>query len=179
MCGIFGILLLRNDNVMDIIIKGLIQLQNRGYDSAGLCVYKNNKLNVHKYASTSEISAIDKLLRENFSEYSEDLYVGIGHNRWATHGIKSDVNAHPHLSNNKQFVIVHNGIIENYNLLKNMLIKAGFTFFSQTDTEVIVNLIEYNYNLTKDVYETIKKTINELRGTYGLIIQTVIEPSKL
>lgn len=179
MCGIFGVLLLNYDNVIDLIIKGLSQLQNRGYDSAGLCVYRKNKLNVYKYASTSEISAIDKLSSITLNEENEDLYVGIGHNRWATHGIKNDTNAHPHLSNNQNFVIVHNGIIENYNQLKNTLINEGYTFFSQTDTEVIVNLIEYNYNLTNDVYESIKKTISELRGTYGLIIQSVIEPNKL
>ena len=179
MCGIFGILTINRDNVIDLIIRGLGQLQNRGYDSAGLCVYRNNAFYVHKYASTSEINAIDKLLIEDFSEHGEDLYVGIGHNRWATHGIKSDVNAHPHLSNNKQFVIVHNGIIENYCELKKMLINEGFMFLSQTDTEVIVNLIEYNYRLLNDIYECIKRTIDELRGTYGLIIQTTLEPNKL
>lgn len=183
MCGIFGILLINYENVIDLIIQGLTQLQNRGYDSAGLCVYKSNKFIISKYASTNEISAIDKLTINNVSTINnfkkEDLYVGIGHNRWATHGVKSDVNAHPHLSNNKQFVIVHNGIIENYSEIKEMLLNEGFIFFSQTDTEVIVNLIEYNYKLTKDVYESIKKTIYELRGTYGLIIQSIIEPDKL
>jgi glucosamine--fructose-6-phosphate aminotransferase (isomerizing) len=101
MCGIFGILTLSYDNIIDLIIKGLTQLQNRGYDSAGLCVYKNNNFDIYKYASTSEISAIDKLSNMNINEdKNEGLYVGIGHNRWATHGVKSDVNAHPHLSNN-------------------------------------------------------------------------------
>lgn len=179
MCGIFGIMLLNYDDVINFIIKGLTQLQNRGYDSAGLCVYKNNEFLITKYASTSEISAIDKLLRETKTTDVSELYVGIGHNRWATHGIKSDVNSHPHASNNKQFVIVHNGIIENYSQLKSMLITKGFHFFSQTDTEVIVNLIEYNYTLTKNVYESIKKTIHELHGTYGLIIQSILEPNSL
>jgi glucosamine--fructose-6-phosphate aminotransferase (isomerizing) len=183
MCGIFGIMLLNYDNIIDLVIKGLTQLQNRGYDSAGVCLYKNEKFNVYKYASTSEASAIDKLsninINETKNELNEGLYVGIGHNRWATHGVKSDVNAHPHLSNNNKFVIVHNGIIENYKQLKNMLINEGFTFLSQTDTEVIVNLIEYNYRLIKDVYESIKKTISELRGTYGLIIQSTFEAHKL
>jgi len=180
MCGIFGILTLNYDYVVDLIIQGLTQLQNRGYDSAGLCVYKNNKFETYKYASTSEISAIDRLSNSNINDQKEGLYVGIGHNRWATHGVKSDINAHPHLSNDNQFVIVHNGIIENYKQLKDMLInKGGFTFFSQTDTEVIVNLIEYNFRLTKDVYESIKKTISELSGTYGLIIQSILEPYRL
>jgi glucosamine--fructose-6-phosphate aminotransferase (isomerizing) len=179
MCGIFGILTLSYDNIIDLIIKGLTQLQNRGYDSAGLCVYKNNIFDVYKYASTNEESAIVKLSKINANESKEGLYVGIGHNRWATHGVKSDTNAHPHLSNNNQFVIVHNGIIENYKQLKDMLISKGFSFFSQTDTEVIVNLIEYNYRFTLDVYESIKKTISELRGTYGLIIQSTLEPNRL
>jgi glucosamine--fructose-6-phosphate aminotransferase (isomerizing) len=182
MCGIFGILSLNYDNIIELIIQGLTQLQNRGYDSAGLCIYKNDKFNVYKYASTSDASAIEKLSNININESNESnegLYVGIGHNRWATHGVKSDVNAHPHLSNNNQFVIVHNGIIENYKQLKDMLVSKGFTFFSQTDTEVIVNLVEYNYMLTKDVYEAIKKTISELRGTYGLIIQSTHEKYRL
>jgi glucosamine--fructose-6-phosphate aminotransferase (isomerizing) len=109
MCGIFGIMLLNYDNIIDLVIKGLTQLQNRGYDSAGVCLYKNEKFNVYKYASTSEASAIDKLsninINETKNELNEGLYVGIGHNRWATHGVKSDVNAHPHLSNNNKFVI--------------------------------------------------------------------------
>jgi len=179
MCGIFGILLLQYDNVNDLIIRGLTQLQNRGYDSAGLCVYKNREFHISKYASTSEICALDKLSKNNTNNLGDKLYVGIGHNRWATHGVKNDINSHPHLSNNKQFVIVHNGIIENYSQIKNNLIHEGFTFFSQTDTEVIVNLIEYNYRILQDVYDSIKKTITELRGTYGLIIQSLLEPHKL
>jgi glucosamine--fructose-6-phosphate aminotransferase (isomerizing) len=109
----------------------------------------------------------------------QELYFGIGHNRWATHGIKNDTNAHPHLSNDKNFVVVHNGIIENYNKLKIMLIDKGFTFLSQTDTEIIVNLIEYYYSITDNTENAIKKTISDLSGTYGLIIQSLYEPTKL
>ena len=184
MCGIFGILSIEYDRIFELIINGLSQLQNRGYDSAGMSVYNNNKLHVFKYASTSEISAIDKLLTISSSEAAsslkkEALYNGIGHNILATHGVKNDVNAHPHLSNSNNFAIVHNGIIENYIQLKSMLINNEFGFSSQTDTEVIVNLIEYNYRLTDDVYESIKKTVSLIRGTYGLIIQSTIEPHKL
>jgi glucosamine--fructose-6-phosphate aminotransferase (isomerizing) len=110
---------------------------------------------------------------------SDTISVGIGHNRWATHGIKNDINAHPHLSNNKKFVIVHNGIIENYNELKDKLMKNGYIFYSQTDTEVIINLIEYNYTFTKNLFFSIQKTICELRGTYGLLIHSLIEHNKL
>jgi len=182
MCGIFGIVLSKqnSENIYNLIINGLTQLQNRGYDSCGLSILNNNNtFDVLKCASTNEINAIDKLLLL-IREKNDNSYIGIGHNRWATHGMKTDVNAHPHLSNDRNFVIVHNGIIENYHILKNMLIEKGFIFFSQTDTEIIVNLIQYNYSLVNgSVFEAIKKTISELNGTYGLIIQSLYEPNKL
>ena len=180
MCGIFGIVLNNNnENIFDLIINGLIQLQNRGYDSAGLSVVvNNNKMEVYKYASTNEEDAITKLSNLNLKKV-ENTYIGIGHNRWATHGVKNDDNAHPHLSNDKNFSLVHNGIIENYNDLKQLLILNKFIFKSQTDTEVVVNLIEFNYNITKNTFEAIEKTISLLRGTYGLLIQSLYEPNKL
>lgn len=178
MCGIFGLVLLKNENLYQLIINGLIQLQNRGYDLAGLCAIVNNKFEVNKYASTNEISAIDKLVSLNL-ETSDNMYIGFGHNRWATHGGKTDINAHPHLSNSGNFAIVHNGIIENFYDLKNYLIKKGYSFKSQTDTEVIVNLIEEYYKDNNNVYESIQKTIDALTGTYGLIIQSVYEPDLL
>jgi glucosamine--fructose-6-phosphate aminotransferase (isomerizing) len=183
MCGIFGIVLNNNnENIYNLIINGLIQLQNRGYDSAGLCVIKNNKFEVNKCASTNKINALDKLIdMKHIKESKEDIYIGIGHNRWATHGVKNDTNAHPHLSGDANFVIVHNGIIENYNEIKQKLIKEGFVFNSQTDTEVIVNLLQYNYNnlASTNIIDIIKLTIEELRGTYGLLIQSLYEPNKL
>jgi glucosamine--fructose-6-phosphate aminotransferase (isomerizing) len=184
MCGIFGIVLSQqnSENIYNLIINGLIQLQNRGYDSCGLSVLNSKKtFDVLKCASTNEINAIDKLLQLiNENSKNDNSSIGIGHNRWATHGMKTDVNAHPHLSNDRNFVIVHNGIIENYHILKNMLLEKGFIFFSQTDTEIIVNLIQYNYSLVNgSVFEAIKKTISELNGTYGLIIQSLYEPNKL
>jgi len=183
MCGIFGIVLLRqnSENIYNLIINGLIQLQNRGYDSCGLTVLNNNTFDVVKCASTNEINAIDKLSKIiNEKLKNDSSSIGIGHNRWATHGMKTDVNAHPHLSNDHNFVIVHNGIIENYHILKTMLQEKGFTFFSKTDTEIIVNLLQYNYSLVNgSVFDAIKKTISELNGTYGLIIQSLYEPNKL
>ena len=116
MCGILGVVLLKNENICDIIIKGLMQLQNRGYDSAGLSFINNSKFNLYKYASTNELCAIDKL--KNLNLHVDNIFTGFGHNRWATHGVKNDINAHPHLSNNNLFSIVHNGIIENYIELK-------------------------------------------------------------
>ena len=184
MCGIFGIVLNNiNENIYTLIINGLIQLQNRGYDSAGICVIKNNKFEVNKCASTNKLNAIDKLINmKNIKESKANTYIGIGHNRWATHGVKNDTNAHPHLSGDACFVIVHNGIIENYNEIKQKLIKEGFIFNSQTDTEVIVNLLQYNYNnnpKSNNMTDIIKQTIEELRGTYGLLIQSLYEPNKL
>ena len=184
MCGIFGIVLNNNnENIYNLIIDGLIQLQNRGYDSAGICVIKNNKFEVNKCASTNKLNALDKLMNmTDIKELKDNIYIGIGHNRWATHGVKNDTNAHPHLSGDANFVIVHNGIIENYNEIKQKLIKEGFTFNSQTDTEVIVNLLQYNYNSkveSSNMIDIIKQTIEELRGTYGLLIQSLYEPNKL
>ena len=178
MCGIFGLVLLEKDNLYQLIINGLIQLQNRGYDSAGLCSINEDKFEVRKYTSTNEMNALDKLSCAQFKNL-DNMYIGFGHNRWATHGGKSDVNAHPHLSNSDNFALVHNGIIENYRELKEYLISEGFNFKSQTDTEVIVNLIELNYKKYNNVYDSIKTTIESLTGTYGLIIQSIFEPNIL
>jgi glucosamine--fructose-6-phosphate aminotransferase (isomerizing) len=179
MCGIFGIVINGTTNIYDVILDGLQQLQNRGYDSAGISVIRNNEFHIHKYASTNTTDALVKLRDLKLEHLEEEISIGIGHNRWATHGVKNDTNSHPHMSNNKAFTIVHNGIIENYNELKDKLIKEGFIFYSQTDTEVIVNLIEYHYRNVKNIFESIKKTIEELQGTYGLLIQSVYEPNKL
>lgn len=180
MCGIFGIILNnKNENIFNIILNGLKQLQNRGYDSAGISILNNNELIIKKFASTNNKDALDKLnnIKDLFNK--RNLFSGIGHNRWATHGVKNDINSHPHISNNNKFAIVHNGIIENYIEIKNYLIKKGYIFYSQTDTEVIINLIEYHFNELQDTFEAIKKSIKELRGTFGLIIQSLYEPNKL
>lgn len=178
MCGIFGIISNANENIYTIIINGLIQLQNRGYDSAGLAVIKNGKIDVHKYASTNEYDALQRLVNLNL-EKDDNIHIGIGHNRWATHGVKSDNNSHPHLSNDNQFAVVHNGIIENYADLKSHLVINGFVFHSQTDTEVIVNLIEFHYRTTQNTFDAIHNTIHMLRGTYGLVIESLYVSNSL
>lgn len=177
MCGIFGIVSLNQENIYERIINGLIQLQNRGYDSSGLCVLNNKHLEVHKYASTPTESSLQKLQEKCINKGLH--YLGIGHNRWATHGVKNDTNAHPHLSNNRQFAVVHNGIIENYAELKKILISKGFTFFSQTDTEIIVNLISFYYEHLGDTPKSIQATIADLQGTYGIIVVDLKSPDKL
>ena len=182
MCGIFGILTTVSDkeNIYDKIINGLFQLQNRGYDSSGLSVLNKGKIETYKYASTVTESSLDKLKNLNLikTEYDE-IYQGIGHNRWATHGIKNDINAHPHLSNDGNFALVHNGIIENYASLKQFLIDNGYNFYSKTDTEVIVNLVSYYYKIYNDTFTAIKYVIDKLEGTYGVILLDVNSPDKI
>lgn len=182
MCGIFGIVLHANENIYDLILNGLRQLQNRGYDSTGISVINEGKINVYKYASTPSIEAIDRLAElqlDSRTNTHTHTHIGIGHNRWATHGIKNDTNAHPHLSNDGQFSVVHNGIIENYVELKHILQENGYTFYSQTDSEVVINLIEFHFKKTQNTFEAIKKTIHMLRGTYGLVIQSLHNPMEL
>ena len=166
MCGVFGILLLKQCNIYKLITNGLLQLQNRGYDSSGLCVLKDGSFNI--------IKSVSLPLQVDLEDTST---IGMGHNRWATHGGNTRENAHPHVSNDFRWSIVHNGIIENYNELKIFLIEKGYKFYSQTDTEVICNLLQYNYN--GNVYSTIHKTIHSLKGSYALIIMTLHEKDNL
>lgn len=176
MCGIIASIG-KEGNSFFHNLSGLKQLQNRGYDSAGICSMIDNQFITTKYASTDKESALVKVEEEK--EKHDSAYVSIGHTRWATHGAKTDINSHPHISSDGLFSLVHNGIIENYIELKEMLIKNGFTFKSQTDTEVVVNLIAYFYNLHKNTVTAIQKTIEELEGTWGLAITCLHEPEKL
>ena len=182
MCGIFGILTITSnkENIYDKIINGLFQLQNRGYDSSGLSVLNKGKIETYKYASTTSESSLDKLKKLKLIKgHDDEIYQGIGHNRWATHGIKNDINAHPHLSNDNKFALVHNGIIENYASLKQFLQENGYIFHSQTDTEVIVNLVSYYYNMCYDTFQALDFAIRKIRGTYGIILLDVNSPDKI
>ena len=171
MCGIFGIITnLTNHPIYDRILNSLIQLQNRGYDSSGIGMLVDNTFIVEKFASSHEKTSIDFLKSTSRSHSSMNSHIGIGHNRWATHGQKNDINAHPHVSHDNRFMIVHNGIIENYQTLKSFLIDQGYVFVSQTDTEVIANLIAYYYTQCKNTFQSIQSTIAQLDGTYGLIV---------
>ena len=137
MCGIVGYI--GEKKAKPILINGLLRLEYRGYDSAGIATIEENGLNLIKnkgrVSELENVSGIDSLVGT----------IGIGHTRWATHGKPSSINSHPHLDNSKTFSVVHNGIIENYNELKSFLTDNGFTFYSETDTEVIPNLISYYY----------------------------------
>lgn len=157
------------------LLNSLKELQNRGYDSAGICVIEGGQFNCIKYASTLTQSAISLL-----SSISPPLSspIGIAHTRWATHGPKTDINSHPHICYRNKICLVHNGIIENYSILKSKLVSKQIPFQSQTDTEVIVNLISY-YETTRPLKDAITKTISKLEGTWGLVIMALDQPDTL
>ena len=156
MCGIIGYIGM--SEATGILIKGLKDLEYRGYDSGGIAVLNRNDLNVVK--AKGEI----KFLEERLKEITMPGSLGIGHTRWATHGKANEINAHPHCS--RHFAVVHNGIIENYGEIKESLAMSGVVFESETDTEVIPKLLELNYN--GDAVDAIKKTVSLLEGSYAL-----------
>lgn len=167
MCGIVGYV--GNKPACPILIEGLTNLEYRGYDSAGISTIEKNSLSVLK--DKGRVKNLENLLKSNSLEGT----VGIAHTRWATHGKPSNINSHPHLDNSKTFSVVHNGIIENYVELKNFLINNGFTFYSQTDTEIIPNLISYYYkesnNKNNDVFAfltAVQKACSKLTGSYAI-----------
>ena len=159
MCGIVGFS--GNISAQEVIVTGLKKMEYRGYDSAGISL-------VDEDGNINTIKRVGKLenLQEALKGSNIKSTLGIGHTRWATHGEPSERNAHPQNSNDGNFSIVHNGIIENYMELKEMLISKGFTFSSDTDTEVIVNLLQYNYK--NSVEEAFKKTLSQLKGQYAI-----------
>jgi glucosamine--fructose-6-phosphate aminotransferase (isomerizing) len=175
MCGIVACI--SEKGCADLLYNGLVQLKNRGYDSAGICSMQNGQLIVDKYASTDNIDAYLKLQAQLYKH--ELSTVGIAHTRWATHGAKTDINSHPHLSMCGKFAVVHNGIIENYKSLKDMLICNGYIFKSQTDTEVIAHLLSFLYTTNDNIVECIEKLIDSLEGTWGLAIIGIDEPNTL
>lgn len=175
MCGIVGVIS-KTIETFSLLLYGLKKLQNRGYDSAGISTIHRDKFQLSKYASNYENALI---LLERNKQIHENANVGIAHTRWATHGGKTDANSHPHISSDSKFSLVHNGIIENYKELKEMLIEKKYTFNSETDSEVIVNLLAYNYMITNDVVESITKTISMMQGTWGLAVLCSDKPDEL
>lgn len=158
MCGIVGYI--GDKNATDILLEGLSKLEYRGYDSAGIAVIKDGNIQVEKHKG--RLSVLEESLKD------KDMVgnLGIGHTRWATHGEPSDVNSHPHLNNDHSIAVVHNGIIENYLVLREELMEKGYEFISETDTEVIPCLIDYYYD--GDLVEAVKKAVSRLEGAYAL-----------
>jgi len=174
MCGLTAIL--GNIN-LNIIIESLKQLQNRGYDSAGISIIKDNNFLIFKELFKESIINLEiKINKLNINTINFNNI--IAHTRWATHGGITTNNCHPHISNNKKINLVHNGIIENYLEIKNFLINQNFLFYSETDTEVIVNLIEY-YLKNNNIENAIILALNKCKGTWALTIQYLDKPENI
>jgi glucosamine--fructose-6-phosphate aminotransferase (isomerizing) len=172
MCGIVGYIGFRE--AFPIVIKGLKRLEYRGYDSAGVMIFNEGELKISK--TKGKVADLET----KSSEINTDGTVGMGHTRWATHGVPNDVNSHPHLSNSGNLAIIHNGIIENYEPLKKELIKRGYTFQSDTDTEILVNLIEEvqkkdNLKLGKAV----QIALNQVVGAYAICVFDKQKPDEI
>lgn len=170
MCGIVGFS--GKQPAAPILLEGLARLEYRGYDSAGIAVFENNAIKIKK--ACGRLQMLRDLISNGVNYKST---TGIGHTRWATHGKPSDENAHPHRSQSGLFAVVHNGIIENYASLRKALIKKGYNFVSETDTEVVAHLLEENYS--GDFFETVSKTISMLEGSYALGIICSKNPDEL
>ena len=176
MCGIVGYI--GNKKATPILINGLLRLEYRGYDSAGISTIEKNGLSLMKdkgrVKNLSNLDGIDKL----------EGTIGIAHTRWATHGKPSKENSHPHQDNSKTFSVVHNGIIENYNELKKSLEEKGYTFYSQTDTEVIPNLIHYYFNIDKNnddlkFLRAVRNACLDLKGSFAIEVISKLYPDNM
>ncbi len=171
MCGIVGYIGTKNS--VPILIDGLKRLEYRGYDSAGIGIIDTESPIVIK--NKGKVS----LLEDKVNELVLNSNIGIGHTRWATHGIPNEQNAHPHTNTNKTLFIIHNGIIENFQVLKNNLISLGYKFESDTDSEVFAHLIDSFLNKGYDLSKSVQMALNEVNGTYGLAVIYSKEPDKL
>ena len=173
MCGIVGAVSERN--VLPILLEGLKRLEYRGYDSAGVSLMAKNQSKILQLRSVGKVKA---LVQQAHQQKLKGI-TGIAHTRWATHGVPSLNNAHPHLSQSGQIAIVHNGIIENFMALKNMLIDEGIVFSSATDSEVIVHLLEKYWDNADSLLANVQKVIKRLSGAYGLAIIHQLYPDKI
>ena len=172
MCGIVEYI--GNKEAYPIIINGLKRLEYRGYDSAGFVV------NAGKFISEKTKGKVSDLEEKSAKDTLSGATFGIGHTRWATHGVPNDVNSHPHFSNSGKLVIVHNGIIENYQPIKQRLLKEGYVFHSDTDTEVLINFIEYIKNKKQlSLEEAVRYALNEVVGAYAIAVMEEDHPSKM
>ncbi|MUP59364.1 glutamine--fructose-6-phosphate transaminase (isomerizing) [Veillonellaceae bacterium M2-4] len=169
MCGIIGYVGTRN--AADFLLEGLSKLEYRGYDSAGIAVYHDQKISVRK-----KMGRLVNLI-EDVNQHPVAGMIGIGHTRWATHGGPSDVNSHPHVDAKGDFAIVHNGIIENYMELKEELLAKGYVFKSETDSEVVAHLCADEYD--GDFEHTVRKVLKRLRGSYSLVFMSRLDPDRI
>lgn len=171
MCGIVGYI--GKKEAFPILLKGLKRLEYRGYDSAGIAVLNGN---LHVYKKAGKVSEL-----ENYTTGKDvAATIGIGHTRWATHGVPNDTNAHPHLSNSGNLALIHNGIIENYDAIKKELIKRGYVFHSDTDTEVLVNLVEeVRKQDNSSLEDAVRTALNEVVGAYAIVVIDRNDPDHL
>ncbi len=171
MCGIVAYL--GHRQALDVIIKGLKRLEYRGYDSAGVAVITNG---MHVYKKKGKVVELENAINGQIV----NCHIGIGHTRWATHGEPTDGNAHPHLSGNGEYAIIHNGIIENYNALKQDLLKKGHVFESETDTEVFIHFIEdIKENNNCSLEEAVRLALTKIIGAYAIVILSKSDPNTL
>lgn len=173
MCGIVGFI--GKQQAAPILLDGLSRLEYRGYDSAGVAVVSpQHEINVRK--SKGRLQVLSDMLHGG-----ADLEgcIGIGHTRWATHGAPSDINSHPHMSEGGKFAVIHNGIIENYVEIKEFLIRQGVTFVSETDTEVVAQLLEFYYNECHDFFESVGRVLRRIEGAYALGILCADCPDRI
>ena len=171
MCGIVGYV--GNKKAVPILIDGLKKLEYRGYDSAGISTIENNKINI-----TKDIGRV-KNLEILLEDVDSGSTIGIAHTRWATHGKPSKINSHPHMDNTGNISVVHNGIIENYADIKRFLMDNGYMFLSETDTEVIPNLISYYYDQENNLLKAVSLACKDLEGSYAIEILSEYAPDKL
>ena len=171
MCGIVGYIGKRQ--AVDLLVEGLSKLEYRGYDSAGVAIIEDEKISVRKLKG--RLANLENDLNAN----SINGHIGIGHTRWATHGEPSDVNSHPHSNGNATISVVHNGIIENYMKLREWLTDKGYEFLSETDTEVIPNLVDYYYRDGRSLFDAVVKATSKLEGSFAIGVIANNEPDKI
>ena len=173
MCGIVGYI--GHRDAYPVILKGLQRLEYRGYDSAGIALYDGSEIKLSK--TKGKVADLEAKVSEQINPVGN---LGIGHTRWATHGVPNDVNSHPHFSNSGDLVIIHNGIIENYATLKEELIKRGYKFSSDTDTEVLVNLIEdIQKNSDLKLGKAVQVALNQVVGAYAIAVFDIKKPNEI
>ena len=174
MCGIVGYI--GGDQAAPILLHGLSKLEYRGYDSAGIAIRNEETGNISIVKAKGRLKILSEKTNDGKAVQGT---CGIGHTRWATHGEPSENNAHPHCTDDKSVVLVHNGIIENYQELKDKLLKSGYTFYSQTDTEIAVKLVDYYYKKTGTPLEAISRAMLRIRGSYAFGIMFHDHPGKI